>query len=286
MPCIRIYRSFCMVSFENAAVGVMLLYGGGALAGIGGMLARCVWLRRLAATAVAAGFILQTATLLLGSHASFAGGLSWGAYLQMLAWFVVLCGLGGWWKLRSDAAPVFTAPLALILFLMSWRSLDMHIRLPESITGPFYALHIGSLYLSLALMALAFGAGLLFIYLENKIKTKTPLTGFRKDFPALSILDKVNALTAVVGFPLFTVGMLSGFVWAGSTWGATVSGDPKEVVSIVAWILYAWLFHMRVVQGRRGRKPAMLAMWLFALCVFSIIVVNSFMETHHSFKRQ
>ena len=275
-----------MISFEHIAALVMLLYGGGALAGIAGMLTRAAWLRRVACAVVVAGFVLQTVSLLLGSHANMPGGLTWGAYLQALAWFVVLCGIGGWWKMRTDAAPIFTAPLALVLFLMSWRSLHMQIRLPDSITGPFYALHIGTLYLSLALMALAFGAGLLFLYLEKKIKSKTPLTGFQKDFPALSILDKVNAVAALAGFPLFTVGMLSGFVWASSTWGFAVSGDPKEVVSIMAWILYAWLFHMRLTQGLRGRKPALLAMWLFALCVFSILVVNSFMETHHSFKRQ
>ncbi|MDE7064324.1 MAG: cytochrome c biogenesis protein CcsA, partial [Desulfovibrionaceae bacterium] len=142
-------------------------------------------------------------------------------------------------------------------------------------------------FLSLGLMALAFGAGVLFLYLERKIKAKTPLSGFRKDFPALTILDRINAATTVAGFPLYTAGMVAGLVWAGSAWGATVTGDPKEIVSLAIWALYALLFHMRLAQGRRGRKPALLAILLFALCAFSFLVVNSYMDTHHSFiKRQ
>lgn len=276
-----------MISFDQATVLMMMLYGCVTITGIAGMLARQVMVRRIACGLAVLAFALQTVTLLLGSHASLPGGLSWGAYLQLLAWFLVLCGLGGWWKLRSEAPVIFSAPLALVLFLLSWRYLHWQVRLPEAISGPFYALHIGSLFLSLGLMALAFGAGVLFLYLERKIKSKTPLSGFRKDFPALEILDRVNAVTTLVGFPLFTVGMLAGFVWAGSAWGNTVSGDPKEIISLVVWALYALLFHMRLAQGKRGRKPALLAIWLFALCVFSILVVNSFMDTHHSFtKRQ
>lgn len=276
-----------MISFDHATAIIMVLYGCAALGGIIGMVVRSALTRRLACVIAALAFGLQTVTLLLGSHGSLPGGLSWGAYLQLLAWFLVLCGLGGWWKLRMEAPLIFAAPLALVLFLMSLRYLSFQVRLPVAMSGPFYALHIGSLFLSLGLMALAFGAGLLFIYLDNKIKSKAPLSGFRKDFPALAILDRINVATTLAGFPLYTVGMLSGFIWAGSAWGSTVTGDPKEIISVVTWILYAILFHMRLVRGLRGRKPALLAVWLFGLCVFSILVVNSFMNTHHSFiKRQ
>lgn len=276
-----------MISFDQATAASMLLYALATLGGITGMVIRSALLRRLACAAAVLAFSLQTFTLLMGMHASQPGGLSWGAYLQMLAWFLVLCGIGGWWKLRMEAPLIFASPLALVLFLLSWRYLHSQVRLPESVSGSFYALHIGSLFLSLGLMALAFGAGVLFLYLEKKIKAKSPLVGFCRDFPALAILDKVNAMTTLTGFPLYTVGMLAGFVWAGSAWGSMVSGDPKEIISVVVWLLYALLFHMRLAQGRRGRKPALLAIWLFALCVFSILVVNSFMNTHHAFiKRQ
>lgn len=276
-----------MSMFDQAAVVIMLLYGSAALGGIAGMLLRNAPLRRLACGAAGLAFGLQTLTLLMGSHASLSGGLSWGAYLQMPAWTLVLCGLISSWRLRLDAPLIFASLPATALFLMSLRYLHMQVRLPEAVSGPFYALHIGTLFFSLGLMALAFGAGLLFLYLEGKIKSKSPLSGFQKDFPALAILDKINSVTTLAGFPLYTLGTLAGFIWAGSAWGKTVSGDPKEIISLAVWGLYAWLFHMRLAQGRGGRKPALLAIWLFALCVFSILVVNSFMDTHHSFlKRQ
>ncbi len=275
-----------MISFEQSMIITMILYASSALVGIAGLMLRKQPIRILAVTLTACGFFLQTFDMMRGSHTLMPDGLSGGTYLQILAWFMIICGFFGQWKLRSTTPTIFITPLALMLFLMSWSFLNMQVSLPKSLGGPFYALHIGSLYLILALMALSFTAGIMFIYVEKLIKSKTALTGFRQDFPALAILDKINAVAVTVGFPLFTLGILSGFLWAGSTWGVTMSGDPKEIISLIIWVLFAWLFHMRVVQGRRGRKPAIMAMWLFGLSIFSMLIVNSFMDTHHAFTQR
>ncbi len=272
-----------MVSFEQSTFIVMMLYAGATVLGVIGMMLRKQPIRFAAAGLAVAGFAMQTFDMMRGVHAFLPGGLSWGAYLQILAWFMVLCGIAGSLKWRSPTPSLFMTPLALMLFLMSWRFLRVEIALPSSLGGAFYTLHIGALYLSLALMALAFAAGAVFIFVEKRIKAKEPLTGFQKDFPALAILDKINVVTVILGFPLFTIGIMAGFVWASSTWGFVVSGDPKEIVSLIVWALFAWLFHMRTMQGLRGRKPALMALWLFGLSVFSILVVNSFFETHHNF---
>ncbi len=276
-----------MISFEQSMTTIMILYASSTVFGIIGLMLRKQPLRILASGLAICGFALQTFDMMRGSHSLMPGGLSGGTYLQILAWFMVLCGMGGTWKLRSTTPLVFITPLALMLFLMSWSFLSIQVTLPASLGGPFYALHIGSLYLSLALMALSFAAAIIFIYVEKLLKSKAALSGFRQDFPALDILDKINAISVILGFPLFTLGILSGFLWAGSTWGKTLSGDPKEIISLAIWAIYAWLFHMRVIQGRRGRKPAIMAIWLFGLSVFSMLIVNSFMDTHHGFtKRQ
>ena len=55
------------------------------------------------------------------------------------------------------------------------------------------------------------------------------------------------------------------------------------MVSIIVWLLMAYVFHGRLATGWRGRKPARLMVLVFGLSLFSIVVVNTLMETHHSF---
>lgn len=275
-----------MISPEAISIAVLLLYASATLCGTVGMATRYRLLKRLAGVLVVLGFMAQTLSLLAGSHSALPGGLSWGAYLQLPAWFLVLCGLIGWWKFRTDAPLLFTVPPALFFFLVSMPYLHVQLRLPPALTASFYTFHVGALFLSLALMAVAFGASLLFLHLNGRLKQKAALSGFRKDFPALALLDRLNAMTTIIGFPLFTLGIAAGLFWAGSVWGHAFSADPKELLTGFIWVLYALLFSVRL-SGGRGRTPAKLSVCIFSLCLFSFLVVNFFMDSHHAFiKRQ
>jgi ABC-type transport system involved in cytochrome c biogenesis permease subunit len=272
-----------MALFEQLALAVLVVYALAGLCGFAGLVGRVAWLRRAACFAAVGGFVLQTLSFVMGSHAALPGGLSLGAYLQLLAWFLLLCGMLGWGKFKLEAPLLFAAPLAFLLTAVAHPFLHRQIVLPAPLSGYFYALHIGALFLSLAIIALALGAGFLFWYMHSKIKSKERLVGFQKDFPALSILDKINAACVLAGFPLYTIGIGTGFVWSGFVWGATLSGDPKEIISLLIWLGFAVLFHQRLLRGWQGRKPALFAIGLFTLCMFSIVVVNIFFPTHHAF---
>ena len=119
-----------MISFEQSTATTMILYGAGTLIGIIGMMARLRWVRMSAAVLIIIGFLVQTVSMILGSHGAIPGGLSWGAYLQILAWFVVLCGIAGLWKMRSSIPLLFITPWRLILFPMSCLFLHLPIQLP------------------------------------------------------------------------------------------------------------------------------------------------------------
>lgn len=269
-------------SFTWLTIVIYLLASASGLAGMltGGKIWRAFgrWL-------ALGAYFCQTFFLVTGFHRSFPGGPSTGAYLQLLAWFLLLCGIGAWWRLRHDALILFAAPLGLILFLMSAPSLNMAVNLPQSLTSPFYALHIGSLFLSLGLLGLAFMAGIVFLFLQNRIKSKKSMRGIWRDMPALELLDRINSACVLGAFPLYTIGLTAGLFWSRPIYGSMLTGDPKEIVSIVVWILLAALFHNRLAKGWKGRKPAILAITVFVISVLSFLGVNFLLTTHHSFWR-
>ena len=272
-----------MLSPETSTLLTLCCYGAATVAGLAGKLLRNAFWRRLGCWLAGLGFVCQTFSLLLGFHKTMPTGLSLGGYLQMLAWFVLLCGLVSRLRYKQEALLLLATPLALILFAVSAPYLSAVVQVPPQLKGSFYALHVGALFLSMGLMTLAFAASSLFLFLERRIKSKQRMEGFWQDMPALSLLDKINAFGVAASFPLYTLGVVSGLFWAKPVYGATFTGDPKEVVSIIVWLLMAYVFHGRLATGWRGRKPARLMVLVFGLSLFSIVVVNTLMETHHSF---
>ncbi|HIW01432.1 MAG TPA: cytochrome c biogenesis protein [Candidatus Desulfovibrio intestinipullorum] len=274
-----------LLSPASSTLLTLVLYAFAGVAGMLGMILKNQTIRVVAATVATCGFILQTVILFMGFHAQTAGGLSLGAYLQMMAWFVMLCGLVLWIKIHQEIPLLFGALLSLVLFCFSARSLQLVVHVPGSLHAPFYALHIGALYISLALIAISCVAGLLFLYLDKRLKARKPLPHFLRDLPALNILDSINSSATLAGFPLFTTGIVCGLIYAKPVYGATLTGDPKELISLVIWACFAVIFYGRVCRGWRGRKPARLMALVFVLCLFSIVGVNLFMNSHHAFTR-
>jgi ABC-type transport system involved in cytochrome c biogenesis permease subunit len=174
------------------------------------------------------------------------------------------------------------SPLAFLLFILAYKLNHLQVELPATLKELFIILHIGPMYGSLGLLTLAFGAGLLFLRLDGKIKSKARLSEFERELPALGVYDRVNRLAVVTGFPCYTIGIAAGFIWAPTVWGPG-AWDPKQIFSIFVWFLYAAIFYLRLVRGWRGRKAALLIILIFGISAFSLLVVNMFMPTRHGF---
>jgi ABC-type transport system involved in cytochrome c biogenesis permease subunit len=261
----------------------LLLYVLASVAAIAGLLARHNIIKRLAFGLTLAGFGLHSLLLLirLASPEWHIGSRS--AFLLPLAWCLVAVGLVIWWKLRHNIVLLFSPPLAFLLLFVSLVLHGQSTALPQTLSGPIFSLHLVSVFIGIGAMAVAAGAALVFLYQEKFIKSKIALSGFRKDLPALAVLDKMNSLATWIGFPFYTLGMLCGFTWARMLWGKILSGDPKELLSLLIWLIYAALFNQRQALGWRGRKPAIMALLIFSASLFSMFAVNMLLPTHHSF---
>ena len=246
-----------------------------------GVLSRRERFRQAALGLLIAVCIMQTGVVAAELARHDPASLPRFVYLDILAWILAITSLAAWRSGRFAGMGLILAPFTLVSMLTALLSGNQAV-LPRA-AGGFFALHVSCVFLALACMALACGAGILFLIQERPLKSKAPLTELRRDLPALSGLDACNNLSTLAGFPLYSLGLLFGMVSARLAWGTLLSGDPKELASLLVWSLYACLFQQRLAGGRHGRKPAMLAIAVFAAALFSLLVVNTFMTTHHSF---
>jgi cytochrome c-type biogenesis protein CcsB len=97
------------------------------------------------------------------------------------------------------------------------------------------------------------------------------------------ILDNLSYRVLGFGFPLLTIGLLSGAVWANEAWGSYWSWDPKETWALLTWLIFAIYLHTRFNKGWEGKKPAYIASFGFIIVWICFLGVNLLGEGLHSY---
>lgn len=96
-------------------------------------------------------------------------------------------------------------------------------------------------------------------------------------------LDNVSYRIIGLGFPLLTIGIIAGAVWANEAWGSYWSWDPKETWALITWLVFAAYLHARITKGWQGRKPALLAASGFIVVWVCYLGVNLLGKGLHSY---
>jgi ABC-type transport system involved in cytochrome c biogenesis permease subunit len=73
------------------------------------------------------------------------------------------------------------------------------------------------------------------------------------------------------GFVLLTFTLASGAFFAKGAWGGAWTWEPKEVITLVAWLTYAGLIQARALAGWQGRRAAILSFIGFAILMGSLV---------------
>ncbi|WP_267383678.1 c-type cytochrome biogenesis protein CcsB [Cyanobacterium sp. uoEpiScrs1] len=97
------------------------------------------------------------------------------------------------------------------------------------------------------------------------------------------VLDNVSYRIIGLGFPLLTIGIIAGAVWANEVWGSYWSWDPKETWALITWLVFAAYLHSRITRGWQGRKPAILAASGFIVVWVCYLGVNLLGKGLHSY---
>jgi cytochrome c-type biogenesis protein CcsB len=227
--------------------------------------------RRVALLALIAAFALDTIALGLRLSSVGAGALSsFHDQLSLLAWLIVGLYLG--LQLRAPLAVLgaLVTPLAFLLTLSAYVFYSGADPLPSELATAWLPAHIAPAFLGYAVFALAACVSLVYLLHERQLKAKRR---GRLRLPSLEALDELNYRCVAWGFALFTIGIVTGSLLAKVAWGAFWSWEPVQVLSVLAWLLYAVLLQARTL-GWRGRRAATLTLVGFALLIVSLISLN------------
>ena len=99
----------------------------------------------------------------------------------------------------------------------------------------------------------------------------------------VEVCDDLAYKSLAIGFPLITLGIVSGALWAQALSGITWIRDVKVLLSFVTWFVYLFLIHYRLIAGWRGKKAAYLAIVGFVGVLLTFLAVNPFGSGFHTF---
>lgn len=99
----------------------------------------------------------------------------------------------------------------------------------------------------------------------------------------LESIDNLSYRTISFGFPLLTIGIIAGAVWANEAWGSYWSWDPKETWALITWLVFASYLHARITKSWQGKKPAIIASFGFIVVWICYLGVNFLGKGLHTY---
>ena len=166
---------------------------------------------------------------------------------------------------------LLTIGLSILIFKISQGvpvdlALPNGASLPQGMTGPF-RLSFASNY-SLGLVGLIWAASAGFV------ATALFRDRITEGLPDPRRLEDMTYKVVIAGWPLLTIGIVMGGMWANEAWGRFWGWDPKETWALITWVVYAGYLHTRITLGWAGKRPATIAVFAFAVVIFTFMGVN------------
>jgi cytochrome c-type biogenesis protein CcsB len=189
-------------------------------------------------------------------------------------------------KYKYRIIGAFVVPFALLG--MAWAQLGLNSGiepLVPALQSNWLLYHVITCFLGYACFAVACGISIMYLIKigSESADSNAAAGGIVSSFPSARILDDMNYRSIMIGFPLLTLGIITGAAWANYAWGTYWSWDPKETWSLIVWFVYAAFLHARITRGWVGKRAAWLSIIGFAATIFCYLGVNLFLSGLHSY---
>jgi len=229
------------------------------------------------------GFVLHSLFIAYEYYSVGAPPLTLKAALSFFAWTILGAYLIFHIKFKLMVLGSFIAPLAACLMIISSTIPGVELNVKPEFKSLWVTIHVAAAFLGNGMFAVTFIAAIMYLIQERHIKTKK-FGSLYSRLPSLEVLDSISYHSLMYGFPFLTVGMITGAIYAQYALGSYWRWDPKEVWSLITWLLYAALLHQRLTVGWRGRRAALMAIFAFLVLGFTFVGASLWLSDYHSFR--
>ena len=187
------------------------------------------------------------------------------------SFFLLVAGVATYARWHFKWVLSFSTLLATVFMVINCLRPELHDKsLMPALQSTWFMPHVAVYMFSYALLGVA---TLLAIYYLVKCNE--------------SILPAIDNLLSG-GLALFTVGMLTGALWAKQAWGEYWSWDAKEAWAAATWFLYLGAIHLRLMRPRGVQKFCIVLIVAFLslqMCWYGVNYLPSAEKSVHSYNR-
>nr|ARW60564.1 cytochrome c biogenesis protein ccs1 [Polysiphonia sp.] len=234
--------------------------------------------------------------------------------LIFLAWSITLIQILLESKTKNKLIGAITIPTALFIVSFTSISLPNELKLATplvpALKSNWLIMHVTVMIISYATLIIGSLLSILFLIISNKqivniegnsnnslkkilfkyelhninmiVKSRNKENSANR-INLMQSLDNLSYRIIGFGFPLLTIGIISGAVWANDAWGTYWSWDPKETWALITWITFAIYLHSRLNNQSEGKKPAIVAAVGFIIIWICYLGVNFLGKGLHSY---
>nr|YP_010337109.1 cytochrome c biogenesis protein [Pseudoerythrocladia kornmannii]QUE28190.1 CcsA [Pseudoerythrocladia kornmannii]UNJ16694.1 cytochrome c biogenesis protein [Pseudoerythrocladia kornmannii] len=220
-------------------------------------------------------------------------------------------------RIKNQIVGAVTTPVSMFIIAFASMSLPLDMQkaspLVPALKSNWLMMHVSIMIISYATLILGSLLSILFLIITKgkdvnlkgssigNGKMKKDLEGALKVTPTssnaqtlidknnyqqitlLESIDNLSYRTIGLGFPLLTIGIIAGAVWANEAWGTYWSWDPKETWALITWLIFAAYLHTRINKAWEGKRPAILASVGFVVVWICYLGVNFLGKGLHSY---
>lgn len=252
-------------------IATIVLYFAGTGFFLAYLLRRSEALSQVSLGVTAVGFLTHTLALL--TRMLEAGQVTLASFheaMSFFSWALVLVFLFVEIRHRIHVLGSFILPLALIS-LLSAAALPKEVPTLEPVLKTVWV-HVTLSMLGTVGFAVAFVAGIMYLIQDGLLKSKRFNVLYSK-LPPLDFLDRLNQQSIVMGFPLLTMGIITGAISAEFVRGSYLSWNPEQLWALATWLFYFVVLMGRLTIGWRAKRAAYLTIIGFAGVVLTFIGV-------------